>query len=72
MLFGTAKNMIAGGLFLFPGIFTDLLAVLVLVIPTKNTHSSIFEEMQKKYNMHENTKSADSDIEGEYKKEDEE
>jgi len=28
--------------------------------------------MQKKYNKHENTKSADSVIEGEYKKEDEE
>jgi len=72
MLFGTAKNMIAGGLFLFPGVFTDLLAVLILVVPTKNTHSNIFEEMQKKYNKHENTKSADSVIEGEYKKEDEE
>ena len=47
MLFGTAKNMIAGGLFLFPGVFTDLLAVLILVVPTKNTHSNIFEEMQK-------------------------
>jgi len=32
----------------------------------------MFEEMQKKYNNHENTKSADSVIEGEYKKEDEE
>lgn len=72
MLFGTAKNMIAGGLFLFPGVFTDLLAVLILVLPTKNTHSNMFEEMQKKYNNHENTKSADSVIEGEYKKEDEE
>jgi len=72
MLFGTAKNMIAGGLFLFPGVFTDLLAVLILVVPTKNTHSNMFEEMQKKYNNHENTKSADSVIEGEYKKEDEE
>jgi UPF0716 protein FxsA len=72
MLFGTAKNMIAGGLFLFPGVFTDLLAVLILVVPTKNTHSNMFEEMQKKYNKHENTKSADSVIEGEYKKEDEE
>lgn len=72
MLFGTAKNMIAGGLFLFPGVFTDVLAVLVLVVPTKNTHSSIFEEMQKKYNKSENAKSADSVIEGEYKKEDEE
>ena len=71
-LFGTAKNMIAGGLFLFPGVFTDLLAVLILVVPTKNTHSNMFEEMQKKYNKHENTKSADSVIEGEYKKEDEE
>ena len=72
MLFGTAKNMIAGGLFLFPGVFTDLLAVLILVVPTKNTHSNMFEEMQKKYNNHENTKSADSVIEGEDKKEDEE
>ena len=72
MFFGTAKNMIAGGLFLFPGVFTDLLAVLILVVPTKNTHSNMFEEMQKKYNNHENTKSADSVIEGEYKKEDEE
>ena len=47
MLFGTAKNMIAGGLFLFPGVFTDVLAVLVLVVPTK-IHIRVFLKKCKK------------------------
>jgi UPF0716 protein FxsA len=33
MIMGTAKNMIAGGLFLFPGIVTDLIAIILLVMP---------------------------------------
>jgi UPF0716 protein FxsA len=72
MILGAAKNMIAGGLFLFPGVFTDFVAVTILLIPgsKKNIDNSMFEEMERKFNESKKTKDDDSVIEGEYKKED--
>lgn len=69
MIMGTAKNMIAGGLFLFPGIVTDLIAIILLVMPSKNTNDdNLFQEMQNRFNQKK--QKDDSVIEGEFKKED--
>jgi len=68
MIMGTAKNMIAGGLFLFPGIVTDLIAIILLVMPSKNPNDNLFQEMQNRFNQKK--QKDDSVIEGEFKKED--
>ena len=69
MIMGTAKNMIAGGLFLFPGIVTDLIAIILLVMPSvKNSNDNLFQEMQNRFNQKK--QKDDSVIEGEFKKED--
>lgn len=69
MIMGTAKNMIAGGLFLFPGIVTDFIAIILLVMPSvKNSNDNLFQEMQNRFNQKK--QKDDSVIEGEFKKED--
>lgn len=68
IIFGSAKNIISGGLFLFPGIFTDILAVVVLMIPSSKSNNSFNENFQEKYKKTENDKTI---IEGEYIKEEE-
>lgn len=68
MILGAAKNMIAGGLFLFPGIISDVIAVMLLIMPSKNPNENLFQEMQDRYNRKQQ-KTDDSVIEGEFKKE---
>ena len=68
MILGAAKNMIAGGLFLFPGIISDVIAVMLLIMPSKNPNENLFKEMQDRYNRKQQ-KTDDSVIEGEFKKE---
>ena len=68
MILGAAKNMIAGGLFLFPGIVSDVIAVMLLIMPSKNPNENLFQEMQDRYNKKQQ-KTDDSVIEGEFKKE---
>ena len=60
--------MIAGGLFLFPGIISDVIAVMLLIMPSKNPNENLFQEMQDRYNRKQQKKD-DSVIEGEFKKE---
>lgn len=68
MILGAAKNMIAGGLFLFPGIISDVIAVMLLIMPSKNPNENLFQEMQDRYNRKQQ-KTDGSVIEGEFKKE---
>ena len=68
MIVGAAKNMIAGGLFLFPGIISDVIAVILLIMPSKKPNENLFQEMQDRFNRKQQ-KTDDSVIEGEFKKE---
>tara|TARA_B100000787_G_scaffold142243_1_gene111501 strand:+ start:51 stop:470 length:420 start_codon:yes stop_codon:yes gene_type:complete len=67
VLLGSAKNLLAGVLFLFPGIITDLFGFILLMIPIQNSMnkaSSPFSEKRKN-----NTDNSDDVIEGEYRRE---
>ena len=38
-LLGSARNMVAGVLLIIPGVLSDVIAVILLLIPIKNSHS---------------------------------
>jgi len=64
---GSAKNLLAGVLFLFPGVITDLFGFILLMVPIQNSMSkgpSPFSENRKN-----NTENSDDVIEGEYRRE---
>jgi UPF0716 protein FxsA len=58
-MIGSARNLFAGILFIIPGVITDSLAVILLLIPIKNNASQ---------NVHP---SEEDVIEGEYRRDDE-
>ena len=63
LLMGTAKNLLAGALFLFPGVLTDIIALFLLLIPVK-------EQVNKnEYQQKTNTKGKGDVIEGEFSRE---
>lgn len=75
VLFGSAKNMIAGILLIIPGVITDVFAVILLLIPSPKPLS--FEQNDPTgfgNGNHTNPKSRraanDDVIEGEFKRED--
>jgi len=64
-ILGSAKNLLAGVLFLFPGVFTDIIGIILLLIPIKsslNVNSETFR--------HSHPSKKDDVIEGEYRRED--
>jgi len=70
VLLGSAKNLLAGVLFLFPGVITDLFGFILLMIPIQNSinkGSPPFSENRK------NASEANTSdvIEGEYRREEE-
>ncbi|MEY3616665.1 MAG: hypothetical protein RLZZ10_162, partial [Pseudomonadota bacterium] len=58
-MIGSARNLFAGILFIVPGVITDSLAVILLLIPIKNNSSQNVPP------------SEDDVIEGEYRRDDE-
>lgn len=61
-LFGSARNMIAGVLLMIPGVITDVIAVILLLIPVnQNTQQGQY---------HQNKSANDDVIEGEFRRED--
>lgn len=58
-MIGSARNLFAGILFIIPGVITDSLAVILLLIPIKNNSSQNVPP------------SEDDVIEGEYRRDDE-
>lgn len=62
-LAGGAKNLLAGVLLIIPGVVTDFIAVILLLIPSSRPRSDIF---------HDGTNHVANDdvIEGEYRRED--
>jgi UPF0716 protein FxsA len=64
-ILGSAKNLLAGALFLFPGVITDLIGIVLLLIPVQaslNQNANPFQQDGHKKN--------DDIIEGEYRRED--
>ena len=37
-MLGSARNMVAGVLLIIPGVLSDVIAVILLLIPIKNSH----------------------------------
>lgn len=67
-MFGSARNIIAGILLIIPGVISDVIAALILLIPLKN-HS--IEHSQFKAPPSATERSANDDvIEGEFRRED--
>lgn len=62
-MFGSARNIIAGVLLVIPGVITDIIAVILLLIPIKNGghHSPTYTEQRA---------ANDDVIEGEFHRED--
>ena len=62
-IFGSARNIIAGVLLIIPGVITDIIAVILLLIPVnKNAPNA---------SNHQTRKAANDDvIEGEFRRED--
>ena len=71
-MLGSARNMVAGVLLIIPGIITDIIAVILLLIPiSKQSPGSSFENntTNNQYQQSTYTKAANDDvIEGEYTK----
>jgi UPF0716 protein FxsA len=76
-LLGSARNMVAGVLLIIPGVITDIIAVMLLLIPmskpsTSNENPGSAANDQQHNSYKPNTKAANDDvIEGEYTKIDE-
>ena len=71
LILGTAKNLMAGGLFLFPGIFSDIIAIILLLIPIKNNEERQDEFEANTFNKKKDSTNKGDVIEGEYHREDE-
>lgn len=74
-LFGTAKNMIAGVLLIIPGVITDVLAVILLLIPSPaaskvNPARNTTDRKTDTQYTHQNRAANDDVIEGEFRRED--
>ena len=71
LILGTAKNLMAGGLFLFPGIFSDIIAIILLLIPIKKNEERQNEFEANTFNKKKDSTNKGDVIEGEYRREDE-
>ena len=61
-LFGSARNLIAGVLLMIPGVITDVIAVILLLIPVN--------QGAKNGQYHQQQSANDDVIEGEFRRED--
>ena len=69
LIVGAAKNLMAGGLFLFPGIFTDIIAFILLLIPISGDDEKLNKNETNPFGKKKETNSDDV-IEGEYHRDD--
>jgi len=66
-LLGSARNMVAGVLLIIPGVITDILAVILLLIPMSKPSLAGATNSQHQDSYPPNSKAANDDvIEGEY------
>jgi len=72
-MFGSARNMLAGVLLMLPGVITDIIAVILLLIPIKNNRPLNDQSQYEHSNAspYQTEKAANDDvIEGEFRRED--
>lgn len=72
-MFGSARNIIAGVLLILPGVITDIIAVILLLIPIKNSQLPNNKQPSSPYQAEpfQNERAANDDvIEGEFRRED--
>lgn len=72
-MFGSARNIIAGVLLILPGVITDIIAVILLLIPIKNSQLPNNNQPSSPYQAEpfQNERAANDDvIEGEFRRED--
>lgn len=68
VIFGTARNIIAGILLMLPGVMTDIIAAILLLIPIK---TQALPDSQHQAQSYQDKPSANDDvIEGEFRRED--
>ena len=75
-MLGSARNMVAGVLFIIPGVITDIIGVILLLVPiskqipnptTKSYEQTFQQSHQQPYQQAPNTRAANDDvIEGEF------
>jgi UPF0716 protein FxsA len=68
-IFGSARNIIAAILLIIPGIMTDILAFVLLLIPTHH-HEQAPPDYQSRSGARNNQAANDDVIEGEFHRED--
>jgi UPF0716 protein FxsA len=68
-IFGSARNIIAAILLIIPGVMTDIMAFVLLLIPTQN-HEPSQSDYQGRPGNHNNQAANDDVIEGEFHRED--
>ena len=69
LIMGAAKSLLAGALFLFPGIITDIIALFLLLLPAHEKKDGEKYDFNQKTNNKD--KSTSTVIEGEYHREEE-
>lgn len=72
-MFGGARNIIAGILLILPGVITDIIAAILLLIPIKNSPAPNHSQQSSPYQADSFTKehaANDDVIEGEFRRED--
>lgn len=69
-ILGSARNMVAGVLLIIPGVITDIIAVILLLIPISKPSSNTTTNNQYQHSTYKNAANDDV-IEGEYTKIDE-
>ena len=67
-IFGSARNIIAGILLIVPGVITDVVATILLLIPVK--HGQPANEQFSAPSYHADNAANDDVIEGEFRRED--
>ena len=64
-MLGSARNMVAGVLLIIPGIITDIIAIILLLIPIRKPSSNTTSNSQYQKSTYKNAANDDV-IEGEY------
>jgi len=67
VIFGSARNMIAGMLLILPGVITDFIAALLLLIPIQSQKA---DDVPYQNPYQDKTSANDDVIEGEFRRED--
>ncbi len=69
-IFGSLRNMIAGALLMLPGVITDIIAVVLLLIPVKSTQPFGAPPSSDRFKSSPYQAANDDVIEGEFRRED--